>query len=233
MRAARFNIKKYFLAMKLLKLLTVAAGIACCPAVANAQYYEIASQIPSLLSPALSGSMAYKGFVEMTGIGGVGSNRANFLEISTSQGFQYSSWFFMGAGIGVDVAMSRNSKSWDNSRLYRGSNATTMAMLPVFSDFRFNIGSGGGTSVYIDAKVGAAWFIGNYYLQLHDRTMGHGAQFFLQPSVGVRIPINSQKPGQAINVGVTYRLLTSNNNYSWYDGSVTLNGFGASVSFEW
>lgn len=28
---------------------------------ASAQYYEIASQLPSLLSPALSGSMKYKG----------------------------------------------------------------------------------------------------------------------------------------------------------------------------
>ena len=31
---------------------------------ANAQYYEIANRLPSLISPALSGSMKYKGFVE-------------------------------------------------------------------------------------------------------------------------------------------------------------------------
>lgn len=225
-----------YLLMKLLKKILLAAFVMTGAVAAQAQYYEIASQIPSLLSPALSGSMAYKGFVELTGIGGFGTDRANFIELSTTQGFQYSDWFFMGAGMGIDIAMARNTNDWtagDHPRYYNGDNTSTMAMLPIFSDFRFNIGTGGGTSVYIDAKVGAAWFLGYNYLQLHDRTMGHGAQFLLQPSIGVRIPVNSAKPGQAVNIGLTYRLLTSNNNYSWYDNTATLNGFGASISFEW
>ena len=222
--------------MKLLKNILLAACLMAGATAAKAQYYEIANQIPNLISPALSGSMAYKGFVELTGIGGVGTDRANFIGLSTSQGFQYSSWFFMGAGMGIDIAMSRNNTDWaalDNPRNFKGCTATTMAMLPIFSDFRFNIGTGTNASVYIDAKIGAAWFLGNDYLQLHDRSMGHGAQFFLQPSIGVRIPVNSAKPGQAVNIGVTYRLLTSDNSYSWYDNTATLNGFGASVSFEW
>lgn len=222
--------------MKLLKNILLAACLMAGATAAKAQYYEIANQIPNLISPALSGSMAYKGFVELTGIGGVGIDRANFIGLSTSQGFQYSSWFFMGAGMGIDIAMSRNNTDWaagDNPRNFNGGAATNMAMLPIFSDFRFNIGTGANTSVYIDAKIGAAWFLGNDYLQLHDRSMGHGAQFFLQPSIGVRIPVNSAKPGQAVNIGVTYRLLTSDNSYSWYDNTVTLNGFGASISFEW
>ncbi|MDE6717095.1 MAG: hypothetical protein K2J70_02790, partial [Muribaculaceae bacterium] len=69
---------------------------------AEAQYYELVNQLPNLLSPALSGSMNYKGYVDVTGTLGVGNDRANFVGISTSQGFQYSTWFFMGAGIGVD-----------------------------------------------------------------------------------------------------------------------------------
>ncbi len=222
--------------MKLLKKILPAVCVIICFAGAKAQYYEIATQIPSLLSPALSGSMAYTGFVELSGIGGVGTDRANFIGLSTTQGFQYSSWFFMGAGMGIDVAMARNNDdrtAGDAPRQYYGDNATTMAMLPIFSDFRFNVGTGGGTSMFIDAKIGAAWFLGNDYLQLHDRTMGHGAQFFLQPAVGVRIPISSANPRQAINIGVTYRLLTSDNNYSWYDTAATLNGLGASISFEW
>lgn len=222
--------------MKLLKNILLAACLMAGATAAKAQYYEIANQIPNLISPALSGSMAYKGFVELTGIGGVGTDRANFIGLSTSQGFQYSSWFFMGAGMGIDIAMSRNNTDWaagDNPRNFNGGTATTMAMLPIFSDFRFNIGTGTNALVYIDAKIGAAWFLGNDYLQLHDRSMGHGAQFFLQPSIGVRIPVNSAKPGQAVNIGVTYRLLTSDNSYSWYDNTATLNGFGASVSFEW
>ena len=204
---------------------------------ADAQYYQIANALPSLISPALSGSMAYKGFVEVSGLGGIGVNRANFIGISTSQGFQYSSWFFMGAGIGVDIAMARNNENRTNpdtySPYYNDNNADTVAMIPVVSDFRFSIPAGQAVSFYIDAKIGAAWFLGDDYLQLHDGSMGHGAQFFLQPSVGLRIPVNSSNSRQAINFGVTYRLLTSGNNYSWYDRTLTLNSFGASIAFEW
>lgn len=222
--------------MKCLKQIAVMAALALGAAAVRAQYYEIASQIPSLLSPALSGSASYKGFVELTGLGGFGTNRANFIELSTSQGFRYSNWFFMGAGLGIDIALARNDRDWSTGiypRYYNGNNTSTMALLPIFSDFRFNIGTGRGTSLYIDAKVGAAWFLGNDYLQLHDRIMGHGAQFFLQPSIGVRIPVNSAKPDQAINIGVTYRLLTSDNNYSVNGNSASLNSLGASISFEW
>ena len=50
----------------------------------------------------------------------------------------------------------------------------------------------------------------------------------------MRIPINSQNPKQAVNVGLTYQLLTSNNNYTyWHDNSVTLNNLGLTVGFEW
>ena len=58
------------------------------PAAVSAQYYQIANQIPQLLSPALSGSLNYKGFVELTGMPGLGHNRANIIDISTTQGFQ-------------------------------------------------------------------------------------------------------------------------------------------------
>lgn len=36
---------------------------------ARAQFYEIANQIPSLISPALSGSMKYKGSVDAGYVG--------------------------------------------------------------------------------------------------------------------------------------------------------------------
>lgn len=80
---------------------------------AHAQYYEIAGQLPSLISPALSGSLNYKGFVEASGTAGIGDSRANFIGVSTSQGFKYADWFFMGVGIGVDVAMAKNV-NYDN-----------------------------------------------------------------------------------------------------------------------
>ncbi|MDE5808403.1 MAG: hypothetical protein K2H76_09820, partial [Muribaculaceae bacterium] len=63
---------------------------------ASAQYYEIANQLPSLISPALSGSGRYKGFVDAGYTKTLGEYNADFLEFSTSQGYQYNSWFYMG-----------------------------------------------------------------------------------------------------------------------------------------
>jgi hypothetical protein len=62
----------------LLALVAAVALAASAPA-ARAQYFQIASQLPSLIQPALSGSMTYRGFVEASGLAGFGENRANFL----------------------------------------------------------------------------------------------------------------------------------------------------------
>lgn len=207
---------------------------------AQAQYYEIASQIPDLLSPALSGSLRYKGFVEGSGLGGIGTNRANFLGVSTTQGFQYSSWFFMGVGVGVDVAMSQveseygNYDSDDAPSYYYHETAKTKVMIPVFTDLRFNIGNASAIAAYIDLKFGATWLMGNSFLRLQNGCLGTSTQFYFKPSVGVRIPVSKSHPQQAINIGVTYQLITSNNNYAWVNNnSVTLNNLGASIAFEW
>lgn len=202
----------------------------------SAQYYEIANQLPSLISPALSGSGSYKGFVEFSGLAGLGHNRANDIGISTSQGFQYTSWFFMGVGVGVDVMMAQQPEGWqpnpDYDYMYRGT-AKTKAMIPVFSDFRFNIGERNTTSFFIDLKLGAAWLIGRDYLRMADGFMSNSTQFFFRPSIGVRIPVSAQNSKQAFNIGLTYQLLTSNNNYYWNSNSLTLNNLGVSVSYEW
>lgn len=200
---------------------------------ANAQYYEIANQLTNLITPALQGGVAYKGYVEVDGLAGLGTNRANFVGVSTSQGFRRSNWFFMGAGLGVDAVMTKELN------ISGGPNgSTTKAMIPVFTDFRFNIGSSDSRSIgaYVDIKVGASWLIGSGYLQLEDGILNNNTQFFLRPSVGVRIPVNAQKPAQAVNIGLTYQLLTSNFNYVYSYGrpnNVTLNNLGVSVSFEW
>lgn len=205
------------------------------PAAVSAQYYQIANQIPQLLSPALSGSLNYKGFVELTGMPGLGHNRANIIDISTTQGFQYSSWFFMGVGAGVDAVMAQQPGNWhptpDYDYMYRG-NTKTKVMIPLFSDFRFTFGPA-TSSFFIDLKVGAAWLIGSDYLRMADGFMSNSTQFYFRHTIGMRIPVSAQKPNQAFNVGVTYQLLTSNNNYYYYSNSLTLNNIGISVSYEW
>lgn len=207
---------------------------------ASAQYYEIANQVRNLITPALTGGASYKGYVEASALGGLGDNRAAFFGVSTSQGFQYASWFFMGAGIGVDVAVANNGddgpEGFPNGYpdYYRHPASQTKAMIPVFSDFRFNIGSNpAATSVYIDVKLGATWLMGSSFLELQTKRLGGNAQFYLKPQIGVRVPINSKNPRQAINFGATYQLITSGNNYSWTGSSVSLNNIGVTLAFEW
>lgn len=203
---------------------------------ANAQYYELANQLTNLISPALSGSGRYKGYVEASGLAGVSDVRANFVGVSTSQGFQYADWFFMGAGMGVDVAMAKpNIDSADSnpSDWYSHSLSKTKVMMPIFTDFRFNIGSRKTASFFIDLKLGAAWLLGSSYLQMKGGYLGNSTQFYFRPSMGVRIPVNAANERQAFNIGLTYQLLTSNSNYGWNQGSATLSNLGVTLGFEW
>lgn len=202
---------------------------------AKAQYYAIANQIPSLISPALSGSLAYKGFVEMKGLAGVGTNRANFVGISTSQGYQYSSWFFMGVGVGVDAVIGRDDRvGFPGDSGYNHTATKTMCMIPVFTDIRLKTTSDRGPAFFLGVKFGASWLIGSNYLQLSHGYLTTATQFYLVPQVGVRFPISAANPRQAVNFGLTYQLLTANNNYYYYnDNSLSLNSFGLTIGYEW
>ncbi|MDE6329760.1 MAG: hypothetical protein K2L83_03500 [Muribaculaceae bacterium] len=207
---------------------------------AEAQYYQMANQLTNMLQPALSGSFNYKGFVDATATFGMGLNRANFIGVSTTQGFQYSSWFFMGVGMGVDMAMATGLENAPltgvppTSATYHNSD-TTKVMIPVFSDFRFNIGSGmAKPSLFIDVKIGATWLIGSSYLQLANSRLTGQAQFLLRPSVGVRIPVNQKNAKQAVDIGLTYQLLTANNAWGYINSNTTtLNSLGVTASYEW
>lgn len=202
----------------------------------QAQYYELANQLPSLISPALSGSMRYKGYVDVGFTGGFTDNKANFLSFSTSQGFQYSDWFFMGAGLGIDVTFRNNDLPSDYpDDKWNYSTTSTGAMMPVFTDFRFIIGNNKAVAgFFIDLKIGATFLLGSDYMEFRDGYLTNSANFYLKPSIGVRIPVNNRNPRQAINLGLTYQLITSDNNLTWYGGnSLTLNSVGATVSYEW
>ena len=201
-----------------------------------AQYYQIANQLQQVITPALSGSLNYKGFVEMSGLAGLGHNRANVIDFSTTQGFQYSSWFFMGVGLGIDVVMAQQPEGWTPDPDYgymSRSNAQTKVMIPVFSDFRFNIGDRATTSFFIDIKLGAAWLMGSDYLRMADGFLSNSTQFYMRPTVGLRIPVSRERPDNAVNVGLTYQLITSNSNYYWSSRSLSLNNLGLSVAYEW
>ncbi|MDE6537914.1 MAG: hypothetical protein K2M13_07770 [Muribaculaceae bacterium] len=82
---------------------------------AYSQIYEIVNQILSLLSPVLSGSGSYKGLLEAGWSKTLGDKKADFLEFSTSQGYQHNSWFYMGAGIGADILFAHQNNDWGES----------------------------------------------------------------------------------------------------------------------
>lgn len=203
----------------------------------HAQYYQIANQLTGLISPALRGGSGYKGFVDASYLGGLGNRRVDFAGVSTSQGYLYRSWFYMGVGLGVDVAMGHTNPEFGTSPGYGGywdhAYKKTGVMIPIFTDFRFILGNQSKTAFYIDARIGASFLMGNNYLAVADGFITNREYFYLRPSAGLRIPVNNTGK-QAIDIGVTYQLLTSN---YWYNTpspyNVTLSSLGATVSFEW
>lgn len=204
---------------------------------ASAQLYEIANRLPSLISPALSGSFNYKGFVEAGYSKTLGNYDADFFEISTSQGFRYASWFYMGVGLGADVLFAHKNENWGNWNgdpdFDTGHKSTTTAvMVPLFTDFRFNIGGDKSPSFFVDLKVGCSFLLSNKYISIGNGYLTNQEYFYLRPSLGVRIPTNSKNTRQAFDIAVNYKLLTSNYWNSW-SRNITLNGLGVSVAYEW
>ena len=206
---------------------------------ASAQYYEIANQIPNLITPALTGGMNYKGFVEAEYLHGVGDYKCDFVGLSTVQGFRYSTWFFMGAGLGVQYIHTSQSDDWGSnwesgSRPGSGSYSSTNngVMIPLFTDFRFNIGKPTGVSFFADIRIGASFLASDNYLRINDGYITDNEYFYFRPAIGFRIPINSDNARQAFDIGVSYQLLTSNYWDSW-ERNATVNALGVNVAFEW
>ncbi len=205
---------------------------------AHAQYYELANQLANVIQPALSGSMRYKGFASASYVKNLGDFNADYLEVSTSQGFQYSSWFYMGAGLGFDVTFSHPNDDWGNgwasdtqpSSFHRS--VTTAVMMPIFTDFRFNVGSASSTNFFVDLRIGASFMLTDSWLRINNGYLSDRQYFYLKPTVGVRIPTNPQNSRQAFNVGISYQLLTSDY-WRSYESRGTLSGLGLSVSYEW
>lgn len=203
---------------------------------ASAQYYEIANRLPQLLSPAISGSGNYKGFIEAAYEKTIGNKDADFAEFSTSQGYQYGSLFFMGVGLGVDVLFAHPDSEWgqgwnpDSGFNTNHSSTQTAAMMPLFTDFRLAFGS--GIQFFIDLKIGCSFLLGKRYIEIGNGYLTNQQYFYLRPAVGLRIPTSTTHPKQAVCIGVTYKLLTSNYWNSW-SRDITLNSLGATIAFEW
>ena len=219
--------------MAIVAIVAMMAGVS-----AHAQYYQMANQLGQLISPALSGGMNYKGYVDASVLYGVGNKEATYVEITTTQGFRYRDWFFMGVGAGVQGIFTNPRSSfsdWENvtdgfDRWH--STSKTGWVIPLFTDFRFNIGNQSGLSAFIDLRLGCSFLLSNKYLEIGQGYMTNSECFYLRPTVGMRIPVNAKNPKQALNIGFTYQLVTSN--YWCYNSSnTTLSALGVTFGFEW
>lgn len=214
-----------------------------CSAGASAQYYQMANQLQQLITPALSRSLNYKGFVDVSYLKGVGNRNADYLEFTTTQGFKYADWFFMGVGAGVEVVFANpNSQfsDWESpSQIidYDGfdrdkGHTKTGCVIPLFTDFRFNIGKPADVGFFIDLRLGCSFLLSDKYLEIGDGYMTNSECFYLRPSLGMRIPLGAANTRQAVNIGVSYQLTTSNYWY-YHSSSTTLNAVGVNIGFEW
>lgn len=218
-------------------LLTIAlAGASVAPAAA--QYSDIVNGITNTIMPAISGSGSYKGFVDAEYTQGFGTYRTNFMTLSTSQGYKFTNWFYMGAGIGVDILWSTVNDGWgedwadSHPDWYNHEHTSTAVMIPVFSDFRFMFGTPTSVGFFINLRVGAAFLCSDSYIQIRDGYLTSQRYFYLQPSVGLRVPVSQTNPKQAIDIGLHYRLMTSDYWSNW-QYNATINGLGVNVGFEW
>lgn len=221
--------------MKKIYALAVAALASSTIPVA-AQYYSIANQVANVLQAPLNGSGRYKGFADVSYVKGLGNIEADFLEFSTSQGYQYNSWFYMGVGLGASVVFSHPDNTvapgyWDQPQWAERPSTTTGVMIPLFTDFRFTPW-GNTFGLYIDLRVGCSFLVGKDYLRINRGYLTNQEYFYLRPSLGFKIPVNKEKPKQALDFGVTYQLLTSNY-WSGYYTDQAINGVGFTLSYEW
>lgn len=199
---------------------------------------DIVNGLTNVVLPAVSGNPSYKGYVESDFTLGVGAYRTNFITLATSQGYQFAPWFYMGAGIGVDVLWTSTEAGWgrgwvdQSPELYNHEKTETAVMIPIFTDFRFILGAQTSPGFFINLRLGAAFLCNDSYVQVADGFFTNRSYFYLQPAVGVRIPINRTKPRQAVDIGLHYRLMTADYWAGW-QRNAAINGLGLNISYEW
>jgi hypothetical protein len=198
---------------------------------AKAQYYAIADRMADMITPALFGGFNYRGLVEISAIKGIGDNKGDFVGISTSQGVKYADWFFMGVGLGVDFLSTHVDSYYEN----RMESVTKHGcIVPLFTDFRFTFGNPCGVNYYIGTKIGCSFLVSDSDIHVNTGYITSDECFYLKPSMGVRIPAGTTDHN-AVTLSLSYQLITPGyNRYDYgYDSSISLNGFGLTVGYEW
>lgn len=145
----------------------------------------------------------YKGFVDLGYTFGIGDYSINRLEITTSHGFQFNPYIFLGGGTGIHYFHESQS-----------------AAMPLFADFRVNFKQG-PVVPFAGLKMG-------YTVMLSDDIEDLG--FYCAPSVGVKFMMN-HRMALNLSLGYTVQLFDYyyNDYYSHYYYYATENLSGISL----
>lgn len=217
--------------MKTLKRLLIAfAAVIASGSAASAQYYQMTNQTVNMISSIFNSGANYRGFFDVGFTRGIGTYEANVLEFTTTQGAQFTNWFYMGLGAGVDVLFTKEADNFNPAAFTDRSFTSQGCMIPLYSDFRFTAGSPAKPSFFADLRIGAAFLIGKDYVQIDEAYISRSECFYLRPTVGVRIPVSKSNPKFAVNFGLSYQLITTE---YWSNRNIALNSLGLSAGFEW
>lgn len=190
---------------------------------------------------------SYKGFLEVAFTGGVGDNRANELDILTTHGVAIGNGF-VGFGAGVNILFPQNNTlksemtadgSWETyGRQYDIYDCDDNAVLiPIYVDMKYNFGNTANICPFFDIKLGVSFLVSGDNTFIGEGWMDNDCSFYFTPTLGFRIPLQGKS---AMNIGVTYSLISQKYNYfndRWgdpcYGDGISLNSFGGRISVEW
>ena len=132
-------------------------------------------------------SRGYRGYADLGYTIGVGYYDLNSFEISTTHGYQLSSYFFIGAGVGFHFMQEYKTPDMNIPMDIRDSKVS----IPFYVDFRGTFGKR-RVAPFVDLKLG--YFVTN------------GDAFYSHISAGVRIR-TVEKQAVTIGIGGSYESL--------------------------
>lgn len=157
---------------------------------------------------AKNGLRGYKGFVDTGYLFDVSDYNTNKFEVSTSHGYQFNNYFFVGGGLALDYY-----------------NDLELAAVPIFANFRANFINNKVTP-FGDVKVGyTAGDIEGAYA-----SFAVGVRVALVKKMALNFRLEYVVQGWDYEGRDFY--YGSSNSYYYYDDSMTLNNIGLKVGFE-
>ena len=190
----------------------------------------------------------YKGFIEVGCAAGVGTYKANQLDVLTTHGVAFDNGF-VGVGTGVNVLFPKENSSemkWNMGNFGGGSgygpnysdktfSTGNAVFIPIYLDLKYNFGIV-QVAPFIDLKLGATFLVSDGAVCINNGWLDNRTSIYFSPTIGVRVPIGNVA---AVTFGVTYNLISQKYYYyDYWDGPVcsdgiSLHSLGARISIEW